>query len=100
VRTYFVKVKHEIQLTNVLKSPIQAFHKNLYAQGSRVRSDRARHGTHLDQIKNPKLTLGAVHDEDKVERSVTPIHDLPSLARSFVLGAQKCLQFWSIKEVA
>jgi hypothetical protein len=54
----------------------------------------------LDQVKNPKLALSTIHDKNKVKRGVAPIYDLPPLAWGFVFGAQKCLQFWSIKEIA
>jgi hypothetical protein len=60
---------------------------------------------HLYQIKNPKLAFRLVHDKDKIQRSIAPIHHPPPVALVFAraahsLGAQKRLQLWGVEEVA
>ena len=93
--THLVKVKHEVQFTDILKVPVQRFHKNLSgALVSRIQScaqcQGQQHSTDLYQVEYAEFAFRTVDDEDKVQGRIVSVHDAPSLVR-VVIGAKKCL---------
>ena len=63
------------------------------------RHTRTHARTHLDQIEDSELALGAVHDEHEVERRVAAVHDAEPLAVARGRG-QELLELGRVEEVA
>lgn len=85
MQTHLVKVKHEVQLADILKRSVERFYKNL--------SGKLEHsGNLIDitadlyQVQNPKLALRPIHHEHKIECCIVAINYPPSFIR-VVFGA-------------